>query len=448
MPVINTNVAANSAIRFLNNNAADSAESVSKLSSGSRIVRASDDAAGLAISTALQADLTTLRQAGVNASQGASILQIADGGLARIADVLQRLKALSVQANSGAVTNSERIYINSEYLELDKEIRAIVLTTLFNGKKLINENVGDFAVSTEPEDEGGTITADLTNGFDTKAFTIAEIALKDAEDKLDIAEGSLAAVDAAMVIVKDALTAANDDMTAASLAVGDASKEVTLASGLVTAASTAVATASAAYTKAAAASSVTTTLLSDYNNAMTTYTTEKTTYDGATKAYANATKAYDSATKAYDAAWTDFTTAQGTYNTDYTAAESAVTAAKDAFETAQEDYFDVDILVSETNCNVTTAADALEASKVIDHQLDNVSNQRSTVGALISRFDTRAQNIYTMIENTAAANSTIMDVDIAAEQTALIASNVRVQAAVSALSQANQLPQQLLRILQ
>ena len=267
MPVIATNVAANSAIRFLNNNSADAASSVSKLSSGSRIVRASDDAAGLAVSTQLTGDISVLKQAATNASQAASILQIADGGLARISDTLQRLKTLAAQSLSGAVGATERGFIDAEYQQLNTEVGQIITTTTFNGNQLINTDIGDFFVGVQASD---IIAADLSS-----ASTVAG------------------------------------------------------PSGAVT--------------------------------------------------------------------------------------------------------------------DVSTATAALTA---VDNQLTAVSNQRSTIGALISRFETRGQNIATTLENTQAANSTIADVDVAAEQTNLVASNVKIQAAVSALSQANQLPQQLLRVLQ
>src|SRR3546814_13223283 len=88
MPVVATNTAANSALRFLNYNTSQAASSVSKLASGSRIVKASDDAAGLAIGTRLQADVTALTPSGIHASQRAPAVQVADGGLASIAHVL------------------------------------------------------------------------------------------------------------------------------------------------------------------------------------------------------------------------------------------------------------------------------------------------------------------------------------------------------------------------
>src|SRR3546814_14785711 len=90
MPTVTTNTAANSALRFLNYNVMMSGNSVSKLASGSRIVKASDDAAGLAIGTRLLAAVTVLRQSAVDASQGASALQVARGGLAHLRAVLQR----------------------------------------------------------------------------------------------------------------------------------------------------------------------------------------------------------------------------------------------------------------------------------------------------------------------------------------------------------------------
>src|SRR3546814_4355314 len=136
MPTVTTNTAANSALRFLNYNAMMSGNSVSKLASGSRIVKASDDAAGLAIGTRLLADVTVLRQSAVNASQGASVLQVADGGLARIADVLQRMKALAAQSLSGVPSNTERGFIDAEFQELRDEITAIAQTTRFNGDSL------------------------------------------------------------------------------------------------------------------------------------------------------------------------------------------------------------------------------------------------------------------------------------------------------------------------
>ncbi len=118
MAVISTNLAANSAVRYLNANSADQTASLSKLASGSRIVSAADDASGLAISTRISSDVTALTQAATNASHGTSILQTADGGASNISDMLQRMKALASQSASGTVTDSERTYIQAEFAQL------------------------------------------------------------------------------------------------------------------------------------------------------------------------------------------------------------------------------------------------------------------------------------------------------------------------------------------
>jgi flagellin len=138
MPVIGTNTAANSALIYLNQNSRAQDKSLAKLSSGSRIVRASDDAAGLAVASRLQANVTTLRQSATNGVQARSLLQTADGALARIGDMLQRMKALATQSNSGAVDATARGFINTEYQGLLSEINATVTATTFNGTALIN----------------------------------------------------------------------------------------------------------------------------------------------------------------------------------------------------------------------------------------------------------------------------------------------------------------------
>ena len=132
MPVIATNTAANSAVRYLNQNAASQSSSLSKLASGSRISQASDDAAGLAISTRLQSDVATLNQASTNATNAIAVLQTADGGASNISDILQRMKVLATESASGTVTDTERSYINEEFSSLTSQIDTIASGTRFN----------------------------------------------------------------------------------------------------------------------------------------------------------------------------------------------------------------------------------------------------------------------------------------------------------------------------
>lgn len=272
MPVISTNTAANSALRFLNTNSMEATSSVGKLSSGSRIVRASDDAAGLAIGTRLNADSVVLQQAMSNAAQGASIVQVADGALARISDVLTRMKSLAAQSLSGTPTNAERAYIDAEFQQLNTEIGQISSNTRFNGEAVL----------------AGTF-----DGAATQNFFVG--------------------------------TAAADVITVT---------------------------------------------------------------------------------------FTDF---------DITAGPGG---------------------------DVLSSGNAGTAMTAIDTELGNVAAARAQTGAYISRFETRGEVLAASQENIAAAASTIMDVDLAAEQSKLVSSQVLVQAAVSALSQANQIPQSLLRVLQ
>lgn len=138
MPVIATNTSANSALIYLNRNSKDQERSLAKLSSGSRIVVASDDAAGLAVSSKLASNITVLKQAATNVIQARSVLQTADGALGRIGDILQRMKSLAAQSNSGAVDSTSQGYINTEYQQLLTEVSSIATTTKFNGTNLID----------------------------------------------------------------------------------------------------------------------------------------------------------------------------------------------------------------------------------------------------------------------------------------------------------------------
>ncbi|PXA82562.1 flagellin [Caulobacter sp. D4A] len=138
MPVISTNTAANTALRYLNNNSTAQSESLAKLSSGSRIVSAKDDASGLAIATSMNADVTVLNQAATNVTSGTSVLNTADGALSNIADILQRMKSLTAQAQSGSSSSDDISYIDAEYQQLLEEVDDITTSTTFNGITLLD----------------------------------------------------------------------------------------------------------------------------------------------------------------------------------------------------------------------------------------------------------------------------------------------------------------------
>ncbi|MEA4839136.1 MAG: flagellin, partial [Rhodospirillaceae bacterium] len=150
MPVISTNNAANAALNYLNQNSAKATNLLSQLASGSRIVNASDDAAGLAIGTQLKASVAVYQQASVNVRQGSSILQAADGALAQIGNVLERMLALSAQSASGQVTDAQRTAdIQTEFAALQTEIDSIIKSTTYAGTQLLGTGTAALLTSTD-----------------------------------------------------------------------------------------------------------------------------------------------------------------------------------------------------------------------------------------------------------------------------------------------------------
>jgi flagellin len=135
---INTNLQAMIAQRNLDQNRRAQEGSLERLSSGNRINRAGDDAAGLAISERIRASTRSLSQAGRNAQDGISMIQVAEGGTNEIANILVRMRELSIQGASDTIGDKERSFIDKEVQQLRAEIDRIASTTEFNGTKLLN----------------------------------------------------------------------------------------------------------------------------------------------------------------------------------------------------------------------------------------------------------------------------------------------------------------------
>jgi len=135
---IATNIAAQSVQKNLKEVSNKSEASLEKLSSGKRITKAADDAAGLAISTNLDAQTKGLRQATRNANDGVSMIQTAEGGLNEVSNILVRLRELTIQASSDTVGDTERGFLDKEYQQLTTEVDRIADSTTFNGTNLLN----------------------------------------------------------------------------------------------------------------------------------------------------------------------------------------------------------------------------------------------------------------------------------------------------------------------
>ena len=137
---IRTNISSLVAQRRLGLSTNEIHESMAKLASGSRINKAADDAAGLAISENLKADIRSLNQAKRNALDGVSLVQTAEGGLEETSNILIRLRELAIQAASDTIGDVERSFVNKEYIALKDEIDRIASTTEFNGTRLLAGN--------------------------------------------------------------------------------------------------------------------------------------------------------------------------------------------------------------------------------------------------------------------------------------------------------------------
>ena len=135
---IATNIASQTVQKNLKSVSNEGNTELERLSSGKRITRAADDAAGLAISTNLEAQTKGLRQATRNANDGISLVQTAEGGLNETSNILVRLRELTIQAASDTVGDTERGFLNKEFSELTKEVDRISEATTFNGSQLLN----------------------------------------------------------------------------------------------------------------------------------------------------------------------------------------------------------------------------------------------------------------------------------------------------------------------
>ncbi len=135
---IATNIQAIAAQRSMGINRLNQDRSLERLSSGSRINRAGDDAAGLAISEKLKASIRSMKQASRNANDGISMIQVAEGSMNEVSNILTRLRELSIQAASDTIGDSERMFVNKEVQALKEEVTRIAQSTEYNGTKLLN----------------------------------------------------------------------------------------------------------------------------------------------------------------------------------------------------------------------------------------------------------------------------------------------------------------------
>ena len=193
------NPASTNAQRLLGENNNRLAQSVERISSGIRINKASDDAAGLAVSEGLRSDIRALRQAVRNANDGVSLINIAEGALNEQSSMLIRLRELSSQAATGTVGSTERATIQLEFNALRSEIDRISSTTAFNGQNLVDGSLASSVSSSKQiliqvgTDNSVNSRINLNKDIDLQAVTVSALSI----DSLSVtsANGALTALD-------------------------------------------------------------------------------------------------------------------------------------------------------------------------------------------------------------------------------------------------------------
>lgn len=387
---INQNIAALNSYRNLSNTQNDLSKSLEKLSSGLRINRAADDAAGLAISEGLRAQIGGTKQAVRNAQDGISVVQTAEGALTETHSILQRMRTLSVQAaNDGGLSETAKGNIQDEMDQLKTELTRISDTTQFNGTKLLDGNYsGTFQVGANTSDQD-KITVDLkrTGGLSATGLDVNGI---------------------------DVTKVASD-------------------------ASTAVVTNAVAGTAGSVAVTADTTDLEALKALNGTVTVGSKSFDLASVDYAGVTDAAGALAAITAAAAKVFGTsvtvaAAGTTGVSFTGATPAATA------TASE--------VAAASPVFSQKSGAVEAIDKIDAAITDVSKVRSQLGAVQNRFDHTINNLNVAVENLTSSESRIRDTDMASEMVSFTRAQILSQAGTAMLAQAKSIPQSVLQLLQ
>ena len=403
---IQTNIAALSAQNALTTTNNNLQKSMERLSSGFRINHAADDAAGLAISEKMQAQIGGLNQAVRNANDGASMIQTAEGALDQVQTMMVRMRNLAVQAASDTNGPQERADINVEIQQLKSEIDNISNRTTFNGLGLLNGSLVTQQAATSTAKTGitagGVITGvDVSGAQAGQTYTFS---YSTGAGTLTLAETS------SPLTVKPSVTL---DVSSATLLPANGTATLNFGA-LGISVSLANATLSAITGATIGAAMATKTVITSAGSSAATLQT------GADATTANTTTVSMLDTRLTSGsapAMTGLATAITSFNTDAITA----TGATDPYATG-----------------LITALDTAN---------NWISSQRATLGAAQNRLGYAAASLTTTSQNVSAANSQIRDVDVATETSNMSKSQILMQAGVSVLAQANQVQQLALKLL-
>jgi flagellin len=438
---INQNIAAQNAYRNLSVTDSQMSKSLEKLSSGFRINRAADDAAGLSISEGLRAQIGGLKVAVRNTQDGVSVAQTAEGSLNEVTSILQRMRDLAVQAsNSGATDTDAAAAANKEMEQLNAELNRIGSTTAFGKQKLLD---GTFGATVKTAVD--TTTA-LTNSVVSDTGKLATL---DATSKLVDTSGNANAGYFSFDLTEVAgLTKAPNDTGTTDLT----STPITVKVPAQTTSSTPQDVAKAVNTALSDAlkargfqgNEITMSVKVDANN-VTTY--------GLSGAGDFAITDTDSALSDAAAVASGATTNTGGLGIDLTSTLVTTGGNKGAFQVGANANQKINIQIgavdSETlgTASLDLTNDPDSAITVIDDALQSVSDSRASLGAYQNRFEHTINNLNVAVENLSASESRIRDTDMAQEMVSYTRSQILTQAGTSMLSQANQSAQNVLSLL-
>ncbi|WP_193598163.1 flagellin [Microbacterium sp. YJN-G] len=389
---INTNVSALNAYRNLSSTQNDLSKSLEKLSSGLRINRAADDAAGLAISEGLRSQINGLNVAARNAQDGISVIQTAEGSLTEVHSILQRLRDLAVQAGNDSNNAESRTAIAKEAGQLVSELSRVADSTNFNGIQLLDGSNSELKFQV-----GADGVASSQISVDLSTANVKAIAT-------ELAGGDLTTTGTAYAIA---------DITA--LTTG-AAEFTTTVGGIAT--------------------TVTTGTLSD-------------TADGSAAGfqsvdeYAEALRSDSNFAANFTVSVTRDANGAGTGIVVTALDGGVVTSATDPTGTVE----------GAAGTPVTgglkfdTAANAQASIAMIDRNITSVSSARADLGAVQNRFESTINSLNVSAENLSAAESRIRDTDMAAEMVRYTSANILSQAGTAMLAQANQANQGVLQLL-
>ncbi|MBW1939120.1 MAG: flagellin [Deltaproteobacteria bacterium] len=507
---INTNIASLNAQKNLGKTQGMLDKSLARLSSGLRINSAKDDAAGLAISNRMGAQVRGLNQAARNANDAISLAQTAEGALQESTNILQRMRELAVQSKNSTNTASDRSSLDQEFQQLSAELNRIGDTTSFNGQMILDGSMGAsvFQVGSQV---GETISLDLSSDmrassigtYTSKTYSLAADADATAADtwlsddagditinnvSIDAATGGANGQGAGSAkSIASAINAKTDDhgVTASATATTKTIDNSTIESfggwvdGVVddTLLYTLTINDQQILTEAEGSTGVTATALASAINTYASTTGVVAQVDSAgdmtltaadgrnieikeTLNGSTAEVVVDDVTGyfGHDLHATGVTSID---NYDITKADLTVRASQDitiAFDAADdiEQLFGLaDATASDTSTasainasNVLTGANADLAIYRADQALSDIDTFRGDLGAIQNRFESTIANLQSVSENISAARARIMDADFAAETAELTKAQVLQQAGVAMLAQANQLPQAVLSLLQ